>query len=283
MDTPRRGWLVGADGLYAESPAGWTRLGNGGFVVTAILPRAEGLVVGAEGGLWYLPAGSGCWEQWHDETMTNVLALTCAPGRPGVLVGSAYGVATAEIDPSGAPRWAWHSDALTVNRRYVNALQRLAPDGNRWLVGTEDGILIFDQTGLTWLDTSLSRGAVRALRQAGGKLWAGTDQDGVWTSTDGESWVRAGRGLEDTPVFALSWAGDRMLAGTDRGVAAGDGQGEWVLSGAPLRVVAVGAMADRWLAGASPGGLWWSDDHGGTWHQDRTFHSVRALAAPEVA
>ena len=66
---------------------------------------------------------------------------------------------------------------------------------------------------------------VRTLCQAHDAYWAGADQGGVWRSADGVDWKRAGLGLEHTPVYALAPADDRLIAGTEQGVALGDGVG----------------------------------------------------------
>jgi hypothetical protein len=281
MEAVRSGWLVGADGLYGQTENGWSRLGRGGFVVTAILRQSDRLVAGGEGGLWHLPADDTGWVQGHDETLTNVHAVTVAPEPAGLCAGSAYGVATRWTDGLGAWRWAWHVEGLTVNQRYTNALLADPAGGPRWLVGTEAGLLTWSES--RWGFTSLMGRPVRALHHVQGCFWAGVDGAGVWTSADGESWSLAGQGLADSSVFGLAWAGDRLLAGTDRGVAVGDGRGGWHGSGAPLRVTAVGAAAEIWMAGTWPGGLWVSTDHGGQWRQSGAFTTVRTLAPPQGA
>ena len=57
------------------------------------------------------------------------------------------------------------------------------------------------------------------------------------------------------------------------------GKGTWVLSGAPLRVAAVAAAGSRWLAGASPGGLWSSEDAGEIWQRTGSFDNVRGVGS----
>ncbi|MFH1570293.1 MAG: hypothetical protein ABIL09_20035 [Gemmatimonadota bacterium] len=275
------GWLIGAGGLYGETPEGWKRLGAGSFGVTAILRRPDGVLVGVDGGLWHIPAGTDRWVQWHDETLTSVLDLAPVPSGVGAVVASAYGVATGALDDLGAPRWTGHSDALTVNHRYSNAVLVDAADPTRWIVGTEDGVMVAEGSGAGWRTASLTGHPVRALCRAADRYWAGADDGGVCTSVNGMDWARAGQGLDDVSVFSLAWTGDRFLAGTDRGVAVGDGRGRWQLGGMPLRVAAVGAADGRWLAGASPGGLWESRDAGATWRHTGDFQWVRVVVAPE--
>jgi len=254
--------------------------------------------VGTDGGLWQIPAGTDQWVQWHDETLTLVQGLipvTAGPNAPeaagvaaesahgvGVAVASAYGVATGGLDELGAPRWRWHSDALSVNCRYTNDLLVDAGRDGRWLAATEGGVLVTESAGSEWSTTSLAGVPVRTLCHAHGAFWAGADEGGVWRSPDGVGWTPAGIGLGHTPVYALAPSDDRLVAGTERGVALGDGEGTWALSGAPLRVASVAVAADRWLAGACPGGLWSSEDSGETWRRTGSFDNVRVIATPEV-
>ena len=170
---------------------------------------------------------------------------------------------------------------LGPDRRYTNALLIDDDAPARWLAGTEAGLYCTENGGAKWTGTSLVGEPVRALLRAGGSYWAGADSGGVWRSADGLSWAPAGEGLGDTPVYALAWTGDRLLAGTERGVAQGDGRGPWQLSELPLRVAAVATGRDRWLAGACPGGLWCSRDMGATWTRDGDFQHVRAIEPPE--
>jgi len=281
MNAVEAGWLIGASGLFGETTKGWERIGAGAFGVTAILRTQQGLLVGTDGGLWQIPAGTDQWIQWHDETLTLVQALISVPAGTGAAAASAYGVATGELDELGAPRWQWHSDSLSVNCRFTNDLLVDPGCDGRWLAATEGGVLLTENSGGAWTPTSLAGVPVRTLCHADGAFWAGADQGGIWRSCDGEDWTRAGQGLEPIPVFAVAWAGDRFIAGTDRGVAQGDGKGTWVLSGAPLRVAAVAAAGSRWLAGASPGGLWSSEDAGEIWQRTGSFDNVRLIEPPE--
>ncbi len=275
MDTE---WLVGENGLYRGSPAhGWMQVGAYSYCVNGLARRGPGLVAGTETGCWYVPP-DGRWSQWHDETLTSVLAVAASSAGIGIVAASAYGIATAEEDSLGMPRWRWHSDELGVDSRYSNALLVDPADDLRWLVGTEAGVLIRDHAAGRWEHTSLTGRPVRALCRAVDSFWAGTDGGGVWRSTDGTTWRRAGTGLDDATVYSLSWTGDRLLAGLEGSLAAGDGAGSWTRIGPGLRVRAIGTSAEVWLAGASPGGLWYSEDSGRRWRQTGELMSVRSIS-----
>lgn len=296
MERGMAGLLIGSTGLFCATPQGYTRIGAAAFGVNTIRRTDAGLLLGAEGGLWQIPAGTDQLIQWHDETLTQVMDMAVLPAawstvppaatatpdtRISLVVATAYGVTTNRFDELGAPRWQRHAAGLSPNRRFTNSLVVDAARPACWLAATEDGVLRTEDAGITWCTTSMSGLPVRVLRGDDGEYWAGADA-GVWRSSDGVTWIRAGQGLEHTPVFALARIADGWLAGTGCGVARGDGTGLWSFTGAPLRVVAVAANRDRWWAGASPGGLWQSMDQGETWQRTGDFVRVFTIESPEV-
>jgi hypothetical protein len=287
MDNWMKDWLVAADGLYRGRPGGdWQRIGSADFGLSSALRDPERLVAGAwvGSGLWEWRAGGDRWVQLHDETLTEILALARIPGDPGLLAGSPYGLSLGRRDELGAVRWQSCSDGLRVNERFTNAVLVDPSSPDRWLVGTEAGVLVAEEAGKCWTRTSLSGAPVRALLHALGTFWAGADGRGLWCSRDGLRWDRAGVGMEGETIFALARSAGCILAGSRRGVLAGDGAGPWARLGPSMLTAAVAAHPahpELWLAGASPGGLWSTEDRGATWRQSGHFTYVRALLAPE--
>lgn len=279
------GWLIGAAGLFwHDGERGWDRRGGYSFRVTAIIRAADRVLVSTGNGLWQAPRTGDVWTQLHDETLTEVLAIAALPGDPGVVAASAYGVATGARDELGAVRWTSCSDPLRVNERFSNAILVDPTEASRWLVGTEAGVLVAAESGRQWQRSNLLDRPVRALCHHDERFWAGADDGGVWASSDGLTWERAGRGLDDDTVFALSVSDGRLLAGTERGVASGDGRGAWRMSAPQMRVSAIAAHPEDsayWMAGAYPGGLWFTDDAGETWQQHAGFGVVEAIVAPQ--
>ncbi len=225
------------------------------------------------------------WKQLHDETLTEVMAIAAIEGSPGVVAGSPYGIATGRYDDAGAARWTHHSDGLRVNERFTNAILVHPDDPTTWSVGTEGGVLIADESGAAWRRTSLSGTAVRALAFIHGQFWAGTDDRGIWHSEDGARWDSAGHTPDGGAVFELTLAGDDILAATEHGVAVGDGSGHWVRTGPRHLCAAVRChpvSTSTWLAGATPGGLWYTEDGGNAWQHVPGFVNVRAILPPET-
>ncbi|MCY3555784.1 MAG: hypothetical protein OXH56_10725 [Gemmatimonadetes bacterium] len=298
METvPRDHWLIGSKGVYHGTIGGsWTRIGAQEYGISSLIRELGRLVAGASwgSGLWEWPNNAGPagaadqadrWKQLHDETLTEIMAIASIEGSPGVVAGSPYGIATGRYDDLGAVRWTHHSDALRVNERFTNAILVHPDEPTTWLIGTEGGVLIADDAGAAWRRTSISGTAVRVLACMHGQFWAGTDDRGIWRSADGERWDSAGHTADGGAVFELMRAGDDIVAATEHGVAIGDGSGHWVRRGPRHLCAAVQCHPDStstWLAGATPGGLWYTEDGGHGWQQIPGFVNVRAIIAPEA-
>ena len=285
--TPASAWLIGADGLHHSDDAEqWLTGGLRAHPILAVLRQPQRLLCGTLWGLWEVPEGASRWIQLHDETLTEVLAIAPAPGDPGVVAATPYGLTLGQRDAHGPARWMSRSDALRVDERFSNAVLPRPDAPGQWLVGTEAGVLCYTEPEDRWQRTDLSGRPCRALLHAFDAIWAGTDDGGVWRSVDGLAWQRAGRGLDDGTVFALAATGEQIIAGTMQGLCIGDGASAWRRCGPRLLVSAVAAHPDPdgpWLAGGTPGGLWRSDDAGASWRQSGRFDTVHCILPPEAA
>lgn len=286
MEELRTRWLAGGPGglFHSHDGTAWQQVGEHRFRVTSILVARERTCVGVGGGVWEVTADGG-WLQLHDETVTEVLDLAAVAGDPGLVVASAYGVAVGARDELGAIRWSSRSDGLAVDERFTNAIAVDPEDDRRWLVGTEAGLLVAEEEGRRWTHSSLVGTPVRGICHALGAWWAGADDRGLWQSADGLSWRRAGRGLDETTVFALTETGGRLLAGTPDGVVVGDGTGYWHGMGPRGLVAAVAAHPQDstcWMIGLLPGGLWMTTDSGRRWrHAPDLTGRIESIIAPE--
>lgn len=287
MSTWEEDWLVGSRGLYHGQISGTLeRIGAWEYGISDILREPDRLVAAAAygSGLWEWPFEAAEWRQLHDETLTEIIAIAAIDGDPGVLAGSPYGVAVARRDAIGAARWTPLSDNLRVNERYTNALLVHPSEPSRWLVATEAGVLLAHENGTQWERTSLSGEPTRTLLYAHGAFWAGTDTQGVWRSADGRRWDPVGSTVEGGAIFHLAACEDRLLAATEHGLATGDGSGVWTRSGPRALFAAAAAHPENpslWLAGAAPGGLWFTDNAGQSWRQIPGFVSVWSILPPE--
>jgi hypothetical protein len=294
MGRSTESWIVGANGVYLGSPgAEWRRVGFFDFNTNSVARTAFGLRAGVNCGVFDVDTDTGRWTQLHDETVTEVMALAEYPESPGVVVGTSHGMAVAtSVDE--VFRWSFLSDTLMVNNRFTNAIERI--EENDYLVGTEGGLLVASEvhpadggwesgsvSAVRWEHTSLPDAPVRSLLTVGNRLYAGTDTRGIWSSHDGVSWRPAGRGAFDRTVISLAYDGESIIAGTDRGLLVGDGDGAWTGLGPAALIAAVAAdpaSPGRWLAGAKPGGLWWTETAGRRFEQIGNFQTVGTLVAP---
>lgn len=260
-------WLLGTGrGIY-ESLNGrhWTQMSEYDYRITALAFNDQGIVAACGSGLWQVLPEQTTWVQLHDETLTEVMGIACLGGEEGLVAASAYGVATGYRTGDGVMRWRWHSDGLPVNARFTNAIKIDTPQ--RWLIGTEAGVLVTEDGGEVWQWTSLVGVAVRALYLGQGFWWACAD-NGIWKSDDGVLWVRAGNGLDDVVVFDAAVLDDVVVLGTENGVWRGDGRGGWEKVGLHGQVRAVDVHQkekNMWVAGCVPGGAWVTDDAGESW------------------
>jgi hypothetical protein len=192
-------------------------------------------------------------------------------------------VASARRDDHGAARWTFHSDNLSPDERYTNAVVADPGDVTRWIAGSEAGVRVYSESGARCTPGDLTDVPVRALLATGGRFLAGTDSAAVFSSTDGLSWHQLGGDLEG-PVYDLCTARDHLLAATGRGLAVGGMDGTWRHVGPRMLFACVAvdpAQPGRWLAGASPGGVWCTEDEGRSWRQLESFKRVRAILSPE--
>lgn len=280
-------WLAGGPGGLFSSPEGasWSPVGESRLRVTSIVRTPSRTCVGVGGGVWEVPGDGSRWRQLHDETVTEVLDLGTVAGDPGLVVASAYGVAVGARDELGAVRWASRSAELAVDERFANTIAVDPHNPHRWLVGTEAGLLVAEDEGGSWTHSGLMGTPVRGICHALGCWWAGADERGIWQSPDGLAWRRAGLGLDEETVFAVSASGDRILAGTMGGAVVGDGRGHWHRCGPRGLVAAVAAHPEDtscWMIGLLPGGVWTTRDSGRSWrHAPDLTGRIETIIAPE--
>jgi len=183
--------------------------------------------------------------------------------------------------------FAGTDDGLRVSRdqgvswapatQHLGRVLALAAQGGSLLAGTDgNGLAVSRDGGATWAPSGTARFAkVRALLAHEGVVYAGTDAEGVFLSRDsGFSWTPLGAGLpRGAQVFSLAGLPGRVFAGLY-------GKGLFVLQGpadrwrrvgddSPLALATAGSTL---LAGRNPGGIFLTDDSGGTW--------VDAMIAP---
>jgi len=181
-----KGWRGYIRTFYAEAgPDGtmWSACGNGVF-------RSAD-----HGETWRLTTG---WE------MTEVLKVRVNPADPStVYAATAYGIF---VTSDNGITWKARNSGLRVP--FTSDLLIDISDTKRIFAATEYGIYRSMNEGKNWSLTGIEGKGIRVLAQDHRNpniLWAGTEDDGVFRSTDGgKSWHPLNLGLDDKTVYAVA-------------------------------------------------------------------------------
>lgn len=278
-------WLAATHrGLWLGAPQHvWRASGPFEHSLNRLARRGRDLIAAADGGLWQIEKGASRWRQLHDELVTVVQDVAVV-GDGELLAATGYGVHRPEDVNAAALRWHNCSKSLaSPSARFSTAIHII--DRETWVVGTEAGLFLVEGAGRGWSMTPMSGSAVRALLPASTGLWAGNDAGEIWHSADGRAWNQHSRIAPGESVLDLAETPQGLLAGTSLGVALLTGQ-SWQHLGPPLTIAAVGvdpAQPTIWMAGAAPGGLWWTTD-ADHWQQVPGAPGViRQLLPPEAS
>jgi photosystem II stability/assembly factor-like uncharacterized protein len=117
-------------------------------------------------------------------------------------------------DDDGA---TWFKLPGPLTRQTVHALHQTG-DGVIW-AGAADGLWRSPDYGVTWARRAdvPTATVLRLGELEDGLLWAGTEEAGLWISTDGgANWAAAG--LPGRTIYALIADGDTLIAATDAGL-----------------------------------------------------------------
>ena len=123
-------------------------------------------------------------------------------------------------------------------------------------------MLVSNDQGHSWTSvTSLASGKIRSLLAAQGRLYAGTDSDGVMVSQDrGLTWAANNAGLPPlSQIFAMAFFDGTIFAALyNKGLYAWSGSDQrWIQAGS-VKPLALAATGDTLAVGHNPGGIHWS-------------------------
>ncbi|MBP1658687.1 MAG: hypothetical protein H6Q31_3288 [Bacteroidetes bacterium] len=251
------GWREYIRMFYTEAgPDGtlWSACGNG------VLRSTD------RGGSWRITTG---WE------VTEVLKLEVDPRNPSrVAAATAYGpIITTDL----GGRWTFLREGLP--RAFCSDICIDRTDG-ALLAATERGVFRRAAADSLWHPTSLRDKDIRVLARhplQPDVVLAGTEEDGVWRSTDrGMTWSPTSAGLNHPTVYAIAFApGSRgaVYLGTHGGgvYRSDDGGTTWKQKSAGLSpldihsIVVPPSRPSTVFAGTLNGGLFESRDRGETW------------------
>ena len=279
--------IVQGPGLYCGDPIenSWTQVGNNQSTGFCLHRIQNGVIMGANHGMYALNYENFKWKQLHDETLTEVLTATSYTTTTDLrlIAGSPYGVASSYIDRLNVTRWVFHSDKLNPNERFTNTLLVDSNDQSRWIAGTEAGIIMYLGFGKHNKHANLCGIPVRALHQDHKGFWAGCDRGGIYHSCDGLKWNDFGGRIE-TPIYNITSFDDEIVAATGRGILQRMTKKNSNMLGPQMLFADVAIdpkNSNQWLAAASPGGLWFSSNKGKRWRQIIPFKNARSILPPE--
>jgi photosystem II stability/assembly factor-like uncharacterized protein len=271
-------------GLFTSSDNGgsWQHLGWREYI------RMFHSLEGPDGTLWSACGngvlrsldGGRTWKVTTGWQITEVTRMAVDANRAEyVYAASAYGpIRSTDRGDS----WCFITDGLTGRFCAEVCVDRL--NGDHLLLAAESGLYSSADRGEHWHPTALKGKAIRTVVQSpidGRRFWAGTEEEGVWSSSDcGETWETSNQGLNHATVYTVLPGGEgrrMMFAGTHgSGVYRSTDEGRtWVQCTGGLKdldvhaLVLTGGPRPLLFAATMGDGLYQSEDLGDTW----TFNS----------
>ncbi|HEY8694504.1 MAG TPA: hypothetical protein VIR57_17375, partial [Chloroflexota bacterium] len=221
--------------------------------ITALAAAGGTALAGSAAGLFRRDAGGG-WQRL-DLAATEIQAITFGDKPEAVAAGAGSAV---DVSHDGGLTWE-RGELETAGR-----VTALAIAGSTLLAGTDrDGAFVSLNGGKSWTLSGLRGQMVLAV--CGDKL-AGTDE-GLWLRESATKWRKLGL---DAVVTALARAGEAIVAGTeDQGLFRSTDEGvSWHKApGVEEGINAIAASGQRLVAGTSVGRLFESHDSGATWSE----------------
>jgi hypothetical protein len=239
-----------AAGLFRRDGAGpWQRLDLAATEIQAIVSSTDPDVVAVGAGSAVDVLRKGAWERAELETEGRVTAL----GLAGSTMLAGTDTDGAFVSLNGGQSWAQSG---------LEGQMVLAVCGVQ-LAGTDQGLWL-RESATKWRKLGLDA-VVTALARSDGAILAGTEEQGLFRSTDeGASWQRCS-GV-DEGVNAMAASGRRVVVGTSVGriYESKDGGASWSEQPSlPTAVMSVACDGDLVLAGSYRTGLY--ELRGGSW------------------
>ena len=282
-------WLASPAGLFHYTSQGWSQQTEGlPFTeVNAVYAVSRSLfVAGLPAGVAYTTDGGRRWFASRiDQTQEPVTCFTASPrfGRDGVVLAGTQGDGILRSIDGGR---YWNLSNFGLRNFEVFALV-CAPNWSEHeqvYAATGDGVYESPNGGRAWrqLGAGLQQRVVLCMTllplaghpsRAGGVLFVGTEQDGLFRSDDGGlTWQLLDLGGDPGPVNSLcvSPQGIVLAGSSDLGLLrSSDGGQTWLQVGPRDAIVlSLGASVDRMLAGCYETGLLISSDVGLNWQAD---------------
>ncbi len=286
-----RVWVAAPAGLFCRVGGQWAAAVRGmPFTqITALLSAGSALLAagssGAEPGLVRTVDSGASWAHaWIDQVETPITCLAASPNfhRDQTALAGTYGEGVLRTTDGGR---YWHLSNFGLQDFVVLAVSA-APDWQRRetaFLATESGVYRSPNGGRAW--KQCSAGPANVIVQAlavhpNGTVFAGTEADGLFVSTDnGASW-RSGGGPQSINSLYLApqpgGAHALFAAAADGVFRADDGGAAWQqLDRREAAALAIGAADGALFAGWHAAGLTESFDQGASWARPAGFSARR--------
>jgi photosystem II stability/assembly factor-like uncharacterized protein len=162
---------------------------------------------------------------------------------------------------------SWNSLNM-VRSDWADNVRTFVFDGTNLFAGTDSGIYLSTDKGMSWKVINKEVVNVFALALNGINLFAGTFDGVYFTSNNGSSWTAVNEGLPpQTWVHSLAFLGKNLFAGTDNGVFLSSNNGtSWnQTSLANFTINAFAVLGSNLFAGTISQGVFRSSDNGASW------------------
>jgi photosystem II stability/assembly factor-like uncharacterized protein len=285
-------------GLFVSTDKGvsWQHLGWREYIRTFYSEEGnDGTIWSAcgNGVLRSIDAGK-TWRVTTGWEVAEVLKVKAAETNPSVVFAStAYGIFRS-TDKGGS----WEKKVTGLLRPFSGDICIDRTNARHVVAATEEGVYLSEDCGDNWMAAKLSAKGVRVVIQDphdAKRFWLGTEEDGVFFSTDGgRQWQQRSTELEHRTVYTIAvdlQKQDWIYVGTYGGgvYLSTDGGGRWVQRSRGLTdlqvhsIVLIPSDPRVILAGTLNKGLFRSTDRGETWlHNSHDDSQVWGLSVRPI-
>jgi photosystem II stability/assembly factor-like uncharacterized protein len=171
------------------------------------------LFIGTTGNIYKSSDNGSTWIEVNSGIPVNARITSMAASENAIFAGStSNGVF---ITTNGGASWIEINSGLTNTH-----ISQLVAMGTKLFAVTLDGVFVYDNVDMNWAAESSSLDNINCFVVVNNRLFAGTDDSGVYFSFDsGATWTPASSEMPaNTRVWSLAASSNNMFAGTSSGV-----------------------------------------------------------------